>query len=219
MTGETETTSPAAHKALGEESRVRILEALERSSEPLAVQELAGHAGLHPNTVRWHLGVLAGAGLVSSRPEERHRPGRPRLVWEATRDASPGREDYRLLAAVLAGSLSRTPDGPASAEKASRAWGRYLVERPLPLARVTADDAADQVVLLLAEHGFRPERENGDVLMRRCPFRDLAEQHADVVCSAHLGMIRGALDEIGARVTATRLEPFAEPGVCRARLG
>ena len=80
-------------------------------------------------------------------------------------------------------------------------------------------DAADQVVRLLDEHGFEPERENGDVLMHRCPFRDLAEQHGNVVCSVHLGLIRGALAEIGAPVTATRLEPFVEPSLCRARLG
>ena len=55
--------------------------------------------------------------------------------------------------------------------------------------------------------------------MHRCPFRDLAEQHGDVVCSVHLGLIRGALAEIGAPVTATRLEPFVEPSLCRARLG
>ena len=54
--------------------------------------------------------------------------------------------------------------------------------------------------------------------MHRCPFRDLAEEHGDVVCSVHLGLIRGAL-AVGAPVTATRLEPFVEPSLCRARLG
>ncbi len=207
------------HKALAEPSRARILETLSDVGEPLDAGQLAERVGLHPNTVRWHLGVLADAGLVSSRAEERHRPGRPRVVYEANGRPERGREDYRLLAAILAGSLSRSRDGPATAEQAGRAWGRYLVERPLPLATLTPEDAAEQVVRLLDEHGFEPERENGDVVMRRCPFRDLAEQHGEVVCSVHLGLIRGALDEIGAPVTATRLEPFVEPGLCRARLG
>jgi len=140
-----------------------------------------------------------------------------RAVSLAAVGSAVGRE--ALLAAILAGSLSRSRDGPATAEQAGRAWGRYLVERPLPLATLTPEDAAEQVVRLLDEHGFEPERENGDVVMRRCPFRDLAEQHGEVVCSVHLGLIRGALDEIGAPVTATRLEPFVEPGLCRARLG
>ena len=205
------------HRALAEPSRARILETLADSSEALDANEIAARVGLHPNTVRWHLGVLADAGFVTSSPEPRARPGRPRIVF-AAEAPTEGREDYRLLAAILAGSLAGTEAGAAAAEQAGEAWGRYLVERPLPLTRLTAGDAADQVVRLLDEHGFEPERENGCVLMRRCPFRDLAEQHGDVVCSAHLGLIRGALAEIGAPITATRLEPFVEPSLCRVRL-
>lgn len=219
MTSDLDIRSPAAHKALAEPSRVRVLEALEDASEPLDAGQLAREVGLHPNTVRWHLGVLANAGLVASEVEERHRRGRPRVVYRVTGGATEEREDYRLLAAVLAGSLSASPDGPAAAETAGRAWGRYLVERPQPLTTVDADAAAGEVVRLLDEHGFRPERENETILMRRCPFRDLAEQHGAVVCSAHLGLIRGALEEIGAPITATRLEPFVEPRLCLAHLG
>ena len=206
------------HRALADPSRARILRTLAEAGGPLDAHELAARVGLHPNTVRWHLGVLANAGFVSSSTEPRTRPGRPRVVFTATEEAE-GREDYRLLAAILAGSLSGTENGTAAAERAGEAWGRFLVERPRPFVRLSAGDAADQVVRLLDEHGFEPERENGDVLMHRCPFRDLAEQHGDVVCAVHLGQIRGALAEIGAPVTATRLEPFVEPGLCRARLG
>jgi len=206
------------HRALADPSRTRILETLSAVEEPLDAGQLAERVGLHANTVRWHLGVLADAGLVSSRGEARTRPGRPRIVF-TTVEAPEGPEDYRLLAAILAGSLSESADGVAAAEHAGRAWGRFLVERPSPLTPLTADDAADLVVGLLDEHGFEPERANGDVLMHRCPFRDLVDEHGDVVCSVHLGLIRGALEEIGAPVTATRLERFVEPNLCRARLG
>jgi predicted ArsR family transcriptional regulator len=206
------------HRALAEPSRGRILETLAAAGEPLDAAELAEQVGLHPNTVRWHLGVLAEAGLVTSSPEPRTSPGRPRIVFSAAEEDG-GRQDYRLLAAILAGSLSGSPDGAATAERAGTAWGRYLVERPPPLARMTPGEAADHVVRLLDEHGFEPEREDGDVLMHRCPFHDLAEQHGDVVCAVHLGLIRGALAEIGAPITATKLEPFVEPHLCRARLG
>ena len=206
------------HRALAEPSRARILETLTQADEPLDAGQLAERVGLHANTVRWHLGVLADAGLVTSHAEARTRPGRPRIVFSAEEEPE-GREDYRLLAAILAGSLAGTPEGVAAAERAGKAWGRFLVERPAPFTRVDADDAADRVVALLDEHGFEPERENGDILMHRCPFRDLAEEHGDVVCSVHLGLLRGALAEIGAPVTATRLEPFVAPSLCRARLG
>jgi len=48
-----------------------------------------------------------------------------------------------------------------------------------------------------AFHGFEPERENGDVLMRRCPFRDLAEE------LVRLGVVTGmALDGGGSTTMA-----------------
>ena len=50
--------------------------------------------------------------------------------------------------------------------------------------------------------------------LHRCPFRELAESHPDVVCGAHLGMVEGALAEMGAPVSATRLLPFVQPDLC-----
>ena len=36
-----------------------------------------------------------------------------------------------------------------------------------------------------------------------------------IVCSVHLGMLRGVLDEYGADPEGSALVPFAEPGACR----
>ena len=54
--------------------------------------------------------------------------------------------------------------------------------------------------------------------MCRCPFKDLAESHGAVICSLHLGMLRGALEELRAPVRVQALHPFAEPGVCLVEL-
>jgi hypothetical protein len=35
-----------------------------------------------------------------------------------------------------------------------------------------------------------------------------------VVCGAHLGIIQGALADLGGIVSATRLLPFVTPGLC-----
>ncbi len=43
-----------------------MLGALVAAREPIDAAELAGRVGLHANTVRFHLGVLAEAGLVES---------------------------------------------------------------------------------------------------------------------------------------------------------
>lgn len=216
-----ETTSPDAsvHRALADETRSRIVAELRTVRQGLDVQELSRRVGLHQNTVRFHLGVLADAGLVSSRPAERSAPGRPRMLYALLpKAAAAGRDEYRLLATVLAGTVAGSDAGRKESERAGRAWGRYLVRRPLPLVPVTDEQATGDVVGLLDEQGFAPEAGDGEIRMRRCPFHDLAETHPEVVCAVHRGLISGALGELGSRLEVEALEVFVEPDLCIARL-
>jgi predicted ArsR family transcriptional regulator len=210
----------ALHRALADERRVQILGELRGAADGLDVQELARRVGLHANTVRWHLGVLADAGLVSSRPVGRTGPGRPRVVYtlEAEPPGEGAVEDHRLLSTILTGMASQLPDGPARAEEAGRAWGRHLVNRPSPLVRLSDEEATAEVVALLGQQGFRPEAGDGEIRMRRCPFHELAEAHPGIVCAVHLGLISGALAELGSGLRVERLDAFVEPNLCIARL-
>src|SRR5262245_23793860 len=159
----------AVHRALADARRARIVEELRGSPDGLDAREIAARVGLHQNTVRWHLGVLGDAGLVVSRPGALPGPGRPRIVFAVRPDpVEQGRNGYRLLATMLAGSLSLLPDGPDRAESTGDAWGRYLVKRPLPLTRLADDQAAAEVVAVLDEQGFEPELDDRDIRMRRC---------------------------------------------------
>lgn len=54
--------------------------------------------------------------------------------------------------------------------------------------------------------------------LTHCPFKEITEEHREVTCSLHLGLMRGVLDEVRAPVTVHRLEPFVEPSLCLARL-
>lgn len=73
---------------------------------------------------------------------------------------------------------------------------------------------------MLGDIGFAPEvsADRTAINLRRCPFRDLAESNPEVVCGAHLGMIQGALAEMGAPISVTRLLPLARPNLCIATL-
>jgi predicted ArsR family transcriptional regulator len=200
-------------RVLDEPSRARVFELLSGAAEGLDASELAERSGLHPNTVRWHLAALAHAGLVASRPEGKGKPGRPHVVYRATAEAPAEPENYRLLAGLLASSLSSSPHGAADAEAAGEAWGAQVTE---PADR--PDEAARAVVRLLADEGFRPELAGDEIRMRRCPFHDLALTHGQVVCRLHMGLLRGALDASGAGLEVSALEPFVEPDLCVARL-
>lgn len=216
-------TETQTHKALGGVSRVRILELLRAAPGGLDAREVADRIGLHPNTVRVHLDLLIKAGLASREAEPRSEPGRPRILYRATAEAAEESAGYRLLAEVLAGYLAGSSADPtADAERAGRAWGAYLTERPAPFERLSDEEMLSRVERMLADLGFRPElaanTRGWRILLHRCPFREVAERHRQVVCSVHLGLIRGALSELGAPLEASGLDPFVEPSLCVAHV-
>ncbi len=129
---------------------------------------------------------------------------------------------YGLLAEMLTGLVCAADDPRGVATRTGRVWGRHLVERPAPSERIDAGEAVARLQRVFDEVGFQPETAvHGDVVeirLRHCPFREVAQRHADVVCSVHLGMMQGVLDEVGGAVTPEALEPFVTPNLCIARL-
>jgi predicted ArsR family transcriptional regulator len=217
----------AVHRALSSPTRARLLSLVREAGAPAAVDELAEWTGLHPNTVRAHLGVLEEAGLVRSAPESRDRPGRPRLVYEAVEGEDVDafdRPGYRFLAQMLAGHIATTSADPASeAIELGAAWGRHLTPAPPPSRRTPPDEVVERLRSLLHDLGFDPELEATPdepprLLLRRCPFLRVAEEHQEVVCSIHLGLMRGATRQLGGAVEVTDLIPFAEPAGCVSHL-
>jgi predicted ArsR family transcriptional regulator len=141
-------------------------------------------------------------------------PGRPRLLYRLGTPASPGRGDeYRLLASVLADTLSRDPAGREACEEAGRAWGAGVVA-----GRRARGATVDAVVEILDAQGFQPHVHEHAIEMNRCPFHDLAEASPAVVCAVHRGLIDGALAELGSELSVGALEIFPRPNVCVARL-
>ncbi|SRX93816.1 putative SufR family transcriptional regulator [Blastococcus saxobsidens DD2] [Mycobacterium shimoidei] len=205
-------------------SRIHVLETLRAAGGPLPITDLATRVGLHPNTVRWHLDQLVQAGWVTHRTESTSNPGRPHMLYTARSDTPCcGGENagYRLLADILVSYLARTDPNPASwAADAGRAWGRYLTEKPAPFARLSPAEVTARVVELLENLGFAPEPDQGAglVTLHACPFREVAEAHPEVACAVHLGLMQGALAELGAPAEATWLEPFVTPRRCHAHL-
>jgi predicted ArsR family transcriptional regulator len=217
--GETAAERPASwHRALADERRSRIVEELRSQPDGVDAHDLGRRLGLHPNTVRWHLGILADAGIVAARRARSHRPGRPRTLYALSADAtSSGKDEFRLLASVLTAALASRPDAAARSEAAGRDWGRFVAPRRSPLERASDAEATADVVRLLDEQGFAPEAMDSEIRLHRCPFFDLAEQHPEVVCSVHRGLLAGALEDSAPQMEV-ELEPFVEPTVCRVRL-
>jgi predicted ArsR family transcriptional regulator len=205
-------------------SRADVLDTLRAAGGPVGVREVAQRMGLHPNTARFHLEALVDAGLAAREAEDRESPGRPRIGYRALADGPAGQRRYRLLAEMLTTLIAGTmPEPTRAAEEAGREWGAYLTQQPPPYQRLTADDAVAALTAIMAEMGFAPQvQADGDgqyrLCLRQCPFREVAQDHRDVICSLHLGLMRGALAQMRAPVSAVRLEPFVEPSLCTAGL-
>jgi predicted ArsR family transcriptional regulator len=148
--------------------------------------------------------------------------GRPRVIYRTSGQTGPD-DGYHLLAGILASMVESSVPRPAgAAATAGRAWGRSLVDRSQPAERLRRREAEGRVVDLLSRLGFEPEpvggREGRRILLHRCPFLDLATEHPAVICSAHLGLIEGALAEMGLPADGTTLEPLVAPTLCVTRL-
>lgn len=169
--------------------RRAVLRALCASRVPMSIAAIAGKLGVHPNTVRFHLDNLVADGQVERVEPGRGRPGRPPLMFRAVRRTdSTGTRRYRLLAEILASGLAAERDSRVMALSAGRAWGRQLEAPP---AGADTEETIDHLVAVLDDLGFAPERRasNGrqQVGLRHCPFLELAETQAGVVCPVHLG--------------------------------
>ena len=213
--------APEENLPLGR-SRADVLDMLRAADQPLGAREVAQRTGLHQNTARFHLEGLVEAGLAVRETEDRETPGRPRVGYRAATGASGGRRRYRLLSEMLASLIAGTmPEPGAAAEGAGREWGEYLTEQPPPYQRLGAAEAVARLAVTLDGLGFAPDAVSDDggryrLNLRQCPFREVAQQHGNVICALHLGLMRGALGKMRAPVTADRLEPFVESSLCVA---
>jgi predicted ArsR family transcriptional regulator len=202
-------------------ARAGLLAALHDQPDPVGIEALATLTGRHPNTVREHLDRLIEAGLVvryASLPRGR---GRPAWLYQAVGPA-PAPTDYPEVAAALAWATRETEgDHVSEAAATGRRWGRDLARDPRVGAGFTsaahdADEARRHAVDVLTHLGFAPEADDAKerVRLTRCPLLQAAYANQAVVCSLHLGVVRGVLEEHDAAEERVALVPFAEPGAC-----
>lgn len=212
------------HEALAVRSRRELIELLQRRGA-MDAGDLAYALDLHVTTVRFHLAALATAGLVASSPDAVGRPGRPRLLYRASAPSSEEDTAYQTLAGILAAYLADDEiERRTRAEEAGHAWALAHLDHDDEGSgpRGGLDAAAARVVDRFADMGFAPaysaRHDVHRIEMRSCPYRALAEQHPEVTCTLHRGLLRGLLDTVAAGQPAAELIPFASPDYCLARI-
>jgi predicted ArsR family transcriptional regulator len=216
-----EPTPLEVHKALADDTRFRLYRYLGLSGRPVSVRELSIRLSLHPNTLRPHLRRLEEVGLVSSEVRRGANVGRPQTLYAVVEGVGGEGRGYRLFAEIVAGLLTgqRALD---RAEALAREWGGYLVAQggPKPGTKLPARRNLAILQEALAEAGFDPRfrRRSAttvEISLRDCPFRELADDHRELVCSVHRGLAQGMLEGLKPPLRLGEFSPFVERGVCR----
>ena len=207
-------------KTLGDNTRYAIYLELARSSRPLTTSEIADTIGLHPNTIRPHLERMRDAGLVDVQAGARGGIGRPQHRYSLAADApSVGLEPpvMPVLARMVLAMAERLGATPDDAVAIGRDEG---IRRAAPYA--AAPSTLEAVVSDLDRLGFDPIVADGAddtavVAFANCPFGALAEQHPDLVCGLHRGLIAGFVAGMG-DAELVEFCPLAHRTPCRATL-
>jgi predicted ArsR family transcriptional regulator len=171
----------------------------------------------------FHLDKLVEADLLQAtfrRLRGRGGPGagRPSKLYRRSStqvDVSLPRRRYELAAHVLTQALAeaRSEATLEALRNAARAWGRRLAgeaadggRKGLPLRRAAR---------ALEACGFDPQGttgEEGEVVLRNCPFDSLRAESPELICGMNLVLIEGLLAGLGLESVRARLSP--RPGMC-----
>ncbi len=187
--------------------------------------EAAASLGISRELAAFHLDRLVSAGLLETeyrRLGGRTGPGagRPaKLYRRADREFAvsfPPRH-YDLVADVMATALDRMsgPSGAAAAATVARERGSAAgaARRKQLAARPGRRRLMSGLLDVLRDADYEPQVDpsSGTVVLRNCPYHDLAREHRDLTCGMNLAWAEGVLDELGLPISA---ELAPEPGRC-----
>jgi predicted ArsR family transcriptional regulator len=181
-------------RALGDPTRHEIYRYLAAAADGsgVSVAELTEHLGLNHNAIRQHLAKLVAAGLASAEPEERHAPGRRRMLYRAIPVSAGPADGYERLAGWLT-EVVATGDRP---REVGRRAGEHLAARLR-----SADAPVEQLAAVMAEHGFEPSIRHRagatHLVLGRCPYASSVLADAATICELHLGLAEGVAASIG----------------------
>ena len=194
-------------KALGDNTRYAIYLELARSARPLATADIAESLALHANTVRPHLEKMREAGLIDVQVGGRGDVGRPQHRYAIANGApSLGLEPPTMpvLASMMLAMAKRLQASPEDATAVGEEEGgrraRPYVNAPSTLEALVSDLdrlGFDPIVSDTGSAGSDAADDAAVVAFANCPFADLAQEHPELVCGLHRGLVAGFVAQMG----------------------
>jgi predicted ArsR family transcriptional regulator len=221
----------AAIALLADELRQRLYRFVAAQPGPVTRDQAAAAVGISRKLAAFHLDKLLSAGLLeTTAPDPTSRRPGPGRVPKAYRPAAaevaisiPQRR-YDLLGEVLAQAI--VADGPASsarhaAHQLARERGQALGERVRAerrLGRLGPERALTVIGELLGACGYAPARTatQRQLVLRNCPFRQLARRAPELVCGLNQEFLAGLLAGLRSRRVDAVPQPdlAADPTRC-----
>jgi predicted ArsR family transcriptional regulator len=221
----------AAIALLADELRQRLYRFVAAQPGPVTRDEAAAAVGISRKLAAFHLDKLTAAGLLeATAPDPASRrpgPGRTPKAYQpaATELAiSVPQRRYDALGDLLTQAI--VADGPASsarlaAHQLARERGVALGERVWAqrrLGRLGPERALTVIGELLGACGYAPARTatQRQLVLRNCPFRQLARRAPELVCGLNQEFLAGLLAGLRSRRVDAVLQPdlAADPTRC-----
>ena len=217
----------AAIALLADELRQRLYRFVAAQPSPVTRDQAAAAVGISRKLAAFHLDKLTAAGLLqATAPDPASRrpgPGRAPKAYQPTATElaiSIPQRRYEALGDLLAQAI--VADGPASsarlgANQLARERGQALGEQVRTnrrLGRLGPERALTVVSELLAACGYAPARAPAQLqlVLRNCPFQQLARRAPELVCGLNQEFLAGLLAGLRARRVEAVLQP--DPARC-----
>ncbi|MBN1890483.1 MAG: ArsR family transcriptional regulator [Thermoflexales bacterium] len=201
-----------------QDTRQQILKIL-RERGQATVEELSGELRLTSATIRHHLDILRGDGLVES-PEIRRRsiPGRPQYVYSLTEAASDHfPQNYAGLADMIFSEVEERLSPLEQLAVMKNIAGRIAGEFPPGPPGETMSARLGRVVSFLDGKGYMVRYESGGagytLYVTNCPYRDVVQNH-EQICQIDVNLFAHLLSVAPERVSRVT----SEDGACVFRV-
>ena len=214
----------AAIALLADELRQRLYRFVAAQPGPVTRDQAAAAVGISRKLAAFHLDKLLAAGLLeAAAPDPASRqpgPGRAPKAYRPTAEevaVSVPERRYDALGEVL--SQAMVADGPTgrawrAAQRLAHDRGQALGERVRAqrrLGRLGPERALGVTGELLGACGYQPARTPSQLqlVLRNCPFQQLAHTASELVCGLNRDFVAGLLQGLGARRIEAVLDPAA----------
>ena len=221
-------TMPNAHhigaiSLLEEPLRRRLYDYVRSRTHAVGRDEAATAVGVSRSTAAFHLDRLEEAGLLTAEYRRLtgrtgRGAGRPAKVYRASEvrlSVSVPESRYELAGRILAEALDRKRPRDDAEAAVRRAAGRYGLELGRELRErlhARGRGALRLAQRVMQELGFEPQRRKGEMVLRNCPFHELAVWHPRLVCAMNHAFVLGLLSAL--EQTSVTAELRRDPGYC-----